>query len=283
MAKTIYWGVDSATPANFRLGWKGKKPYTLFDHVVDQWKRMPAFWGRYLNDYAVTADEIDYIFQRSEGACRVLLIYNGVTADSMLAGFMGGYLDATDALLGASALNAPRGVILWGDIEGRFSLATAKSPEAKEVVEWTRGWCATMQAAGHPSGFYGRTTLKEFTQPFVDALLSDPDVHSLPYLLDPSARNPRDQKAIAIPPHPPGKLRLLWTTQPQMGRWTHPSTDRFEFTPTEAAGAPGRVALWQYYDQPGDGYVDFDLADDRAYDLMWEGVVMRILDPFRAG
>jgi hypothetical protein len=278
-----YWGVDSAAPANFRLGWKHKQPFTLFDHVVEKYKRTPAFWGRYVKRYAATIDEIDYIFQRSEGACRILLIYNGISVHSMLGGFDSGVQDANDALQGARALKAPRDVIIWGDIEGTFSLqAAAKSPKA--VTEWTRGWWATMQGNGHASGFYCRTTLKEFSQPFVDALLADYDVHSLPYLLNPFAKHPGDQKSVVIPPDPPNKLRLLWTTQPQKTKWSDPSTDPFEFAPAEAAGVPGRVALWQYFDEPnGDKYIDFDLADQRAYDLMWQGVAMRILTPFVAG
>ena len=59
---TVYWGVDSSTPANCPIGGD-----TLFDQVT-QWAggTMPSFWGRYIGGkYALTKAEVDFIFNKS--------------------------------------------------------------------------------------------------------------------------------------------------------------------------------------------------------------------------
>ena len=81
-----YWGVDSLNPASTKLHVKGSP--TLFEYVCNQAGRVPAFWGRYITALTFTKNgkkikfpkleksEVEFIFNKSNGATRILPIYN---------------------------------------------------------------------------------------------------------------------------------------------------------------------------------------------------------------
>ncbi len=273
MTASIHWGVDSAAPVTTKVHVPGKKPVTLFDFVVDKLKRTPDFWGRYVGGrYQMTADEVDYIFTRSKGACRILVVYNGAhdSANSVRGSFDAGVRDARKAITAASGVGVPPGVMIWGDVEGAWQ------PSA----QWFLGWWDAMFKSSYAGmgGIYCRPNAPQFYKPYFEAMTKSVPKEQLDHLLDPFARKPKDQIVTVVFPDPPCRARLLWGTRPQKGDWSTPSTDAFAFAPSEPPQLPGRVALWQYRidflkRSSGDAYglIDMDLADQRAYDLMWKG------------
>jgi hypothetical protein len=268
-----YWGVDSAAPVTTKIHVAGAKPVTLFDFVVDKLKRVPDFWGRYVGGrHQITAEEANYIFTRSNGSCRILVVYNGAhdSANSVRGNFDAGVRDATKAVTAAAGVGVPSGVMLWGDVEGAWQ------PSA----DWFLGWWDGMYKSAYAGmgGIYCRPNIPQFYNPYFEALKKSVPKTQIDHLLDPFARKPKDQVVTVVLPDPPFRVRLLWGTRPQKGSWSNPSTDAFAFAPAEPPPLPGRVALWQYRidflkrsSADKYGLVDMDLADQRAYDLMWRG------------
>ena len=82
----VHWGVDSLNAASTKIHVKGNP--TLFDYVCDQAGRVPAFWGRYITELTFTKNgkkikypklekaEAEFIFNKSNGATRILPVYN---------------------------------------------------------------------------------------------------------------------------------------------------------------------------------------------------------------
>ena len=132
-----HWGVDSLNPASTKLHVKGNP--TLFDYVCDQAGRVPAFWGRYITALTFTKNgkkikfpklekgEVEFIFNKSKGATRILPIYNLAWpgATSLKGGAPQGENDARKAIGAADELGIPAGVFLWCDIEPGWKTAAA--------------------------------------------------------------------------------------------------------------------------------------------------------------
>jgi hypothetical protein len=297
MAGQYYWGVDSAAAATTKIHVGKGKTATLFDYVTDSLKRMPSYWGRYIGGrYQITPDEADYIFERSEGQCRILVVYNGThdSKNSVQGNFDAGVRDANNAMLAAASVGVPGGVMIWGDVEGVW----------QPTAEWFQGWWDGMYKSPYAGmgGIYCRPTIPQLYEPYLKALIASTPKKQTDQLFNPFARKRADRAVTVVLPDPPDRMRLLWGTQPQKFSWSNPATDMMDFSPSNPPPLPGSVALWQYHDSflkpPGDsaakpsgdatvkkkkasgGLIDMDLADQRAYDRMWKSTSARIIDPF---
>jgi hypothetical protein len=260
MESGIHWGVDSsAFPANHRINVKGT---TTFAFVVQQAGRIPEFWGRYIGGpFAATPEEIKFIKRESQGTCRVLVIYNGITKARLAEGIDGGKTDARLAIAAAKALGVPAGVCIFGDIE----------PGMACTEGWFRGWWEGMLPSMYcgQGGLYVNAThffAKNFGDPYHQAMRATSD------LIFREALQPNS--APSLPPDPPGRQRFLYSQTPQKGP-VLPDRIHFGFQPDEPSFCRGMTVLWQYATDclkpPGSpvGAVDFDLADERGFNVMW--------------
>jgi hypothetical protein len=280
MARNIHWGVNTDWPITGAVALKVSpttKPENLrvYQYVVKRLGRVPEFWGRYIGNKKdeVSRHEVDYLFKQSKGKCRLLMIYNGADEKSVGGDENAGALDARKAIQAATKVGVPPGVMIWCDIEGKWP------PSEK----WFLGWWKTMWASDYAGmgGIYCRANSQKFYGPYVNALLqTSKGPQQTNYTLNPFAKRLSDRKVFMVP-WDPIRTRLLWASQPQMTRWSHPKTDPLRFTPAGPPTLPGHVALWQYnrdlfhdYERSGkvskNGLVDLDLADERAYELMWQ-------------
>src|SRR4051812_10626923 len=163
MATTIYWGVDSAAKVNANVAWEGKKHLTLYDYVVSKLKRTPDFWGGYVGGrYEITSEMIEYIFKRSEGQCRILIVYNGAhdSVHSVRGKYAEGARDAEKAIAAAVRVGVPPGVMIWGDVEGAW----------QPTVDWFQGWAETMYKSRYAGmgGIYCRPNIPQFYNPYTE-------------------------------------------------------------------------------------------------------------------
>ena len=254
---TVYWGVDSANPATFRVAYAKGHP-TLFDYVTETCGRMPDFWGRYIGgSYKLTEEEVGYISHASKGKCRILVIYNGAhnAKTSTQGGKAEGLHDAQKAVAAATKLGVPPGTMIFCDIE----------PGWKCTADWFRGWWEGMYASLYAGagGMYENPlpwNAPNFSSPYLKALTADAASPVQSFL---------------------GSRRYLYSQQPQKG-FVPPKSDKFAslaFAPAEPAGLAGETVLWQYAInclKLGDskiGLIDMNLADQRGYDLMWAGSI----------
>lgn len=244
-----YWGVDSLNPATHKMAVKGHP--TLFQYVCDQAGRVPDFWGRYITGGKagrLSQEEADYIFTTSDGATRILPIYNQARPNpgSLTGKERQGEHDAAHAVKAASDLGIPAGVFLWCDIE----------PGWRTTAAWFRGWWKGMfnSQYGGMGGIY-ENPLKwnggNFAKPYLEALRGDS-----PWVFQ----------------DPPAKARYLWSQQPAKVNASLASVPAY--APAEPQGVRDVTVLWQYAIdclRTGGkwGNVDLDLANETGYDSMW--------------
>lgn len=247
MAIDAYWGVDSANPANHKLGGVKGHP-TLYDYVAEQCGQAPDFWGRYVGGaFAITQAEVDFLFSKGT---RILVIYNGATNSKSSVGgdYKAGVHDAKMAIAGADKAGVPAGVWIYGDIE----------PGWKCTSDWFKGWWDTMFTSpyGGMGGLYENPlawNADNFAKPYLKALKGDSPV---------------------VYQDPPTKARYLYSQQKCKG-CIKPGDITFDFSPAEPEGVWGVTVLWQYaidcFKLPGSkwGLIDMDLADWRGYASMW--------------
>jgi Rv2525c-like, glycoside hydrolase-like domain len=158
---TTFWGVDSANPANCKVG-----NMSLYDYVTEQAGCNPAFWGRYIGGrFSLTSKEAAFLHSKG---CRILVIYNGThnTVSSVQGGFAEGTADAKNAILAAQSLAIPTNVCIYADIETGWGV----------TVDWFRGWAIVVKQAGYKVGFYGNPLERNapcFNNPYDSACSSE--------------------------------------------------------------------------------------------------------------
>lgn len=128
-----FWGVDSYNPAShpvyvphryLRRGERDGLREPLFDYVMRRADRMPSFWGRYINQARgnrLHPGEADYIFERSGGTCRVLVVFNDVDGrdGALMSQGHGGGVDAARAAIAAARRHSvPFSARIFLDLEG---------------------------------------------------------------------------------------------------------------------------------------------------------------------
>lgn len=288
-----HWGVDSFNPADHmvrvpaahrRAEEAAGLRETLFDYVTRRAGREPAFWGRYLNNglpSGLRPGEADFIFARSEGRCRVALVYNGVRGEpaGAAAGRAGGEAASREAVTLAIAQGVPTYARIYLDLEGW-----------RVAPEFLEGWWDGMSASPYAGagGIYGRGAE---VRPLPRSHM--PDLSRRPHSSGWAARVPaaEDRAAarafpgliadLAAGRSPRPQSRYIWSNIPRR-------IDQHGDTPAgtqiipDSFGAVGpagailsRTVLWQYRfgafwaEGSSRGLVDLDLALDVAYAEMW--------------
>jgi hypothetical protein len=263
----IHWGVDTAAPADFPITANGTQT-TLFD-LVTQKLGMPEFWGRYLhkgvstNTAALTTKEVQFIKDRSDGKCRILLIANiaGPRFSAINAKATGAE-DAKVALnkCGSGALNVPAGVFIYADIEPNFVCKAG----------WFEGWWEVMEKAGRGrGGVYASPRELGFSRPYKTALKNTLEPFS-------KSLNPDPQHFFIDDPR---RARLIWSQRPVPFFKRDIDPENFKpnaYTPTEPDFIQGMTVLWQYGGDcrliPGNSNsrIDMDFANDQGLRSMWD-------------
>jgi hypothetical protein len=204
--------------------------------------RQPDFWGRYLGRHQITTAEAEYIFEQSNGRCRILLAYNNVGPVGVAGNRQAGLDAARDAVAQATALNVPRGTFIYCDIEGKYNPS----------VDFIQGWWEGMRDStyGGRGGIYCKTTAPNFVNPYLTAVRAD---------------NPN------LWPDFPFWARYLWTTRPQVPHQHKPGaySTFAPIEPSDRQGGLSGVTVIHQYALDKYGMVDFDVANQKGYDSMW--------------
>jgi hypothetical protein len=262
LPKGIHWGVDTVNAANSAVLQDGKL-VTLFDLITSK-LGMPEFWGRYLFASAkvgITAlkkEEAKFIFNSSNGTCRILVI-DDIGGQRFKQGKDIGRQDAQIALNRCSALSMPGGAMVYADIEPQFECSSG----------WFQGWWEVMRAGGRGGGgLYCDATQFIFSRPHRAALKATMDPLSAGLNPDPPL----------FPPDPPFIARLLWAQRPVKFFKTIIDPKNFKpdvYLPAEPTYQRGTTAIWQYAGNcrvPGSGQlIDMNLANDQGFGSMWRG------------
>lgn len=301
---TIHWGVDSATPSNFRNPDRDHAGLTMYDYVVDK-ARTPEFWGRYIGRQSsrytggprrTELDEAEVRELHSRG-CSILLIYHGLEADiiehtgrpdELPGGYDAGRGKAEHAVGRARAVGAPPGVRIYADLEN-WSVRP----------DWIRGWCDYMQqhqGAGM-GGFYGKTVKirespdllrlgqnRRMTGVLQRGPLGTETVSETWGASFTAASNFRGPTGMSCREHELDSLmlhgsenayrwtRYLWSNEPmQIGDPPAGQLRPPTFSPAPPRGG-GDVVLWQYRERVYDNgrvSIDLNLANDRGFNDMW--------------
>lgn len=129
----IYWGVDSALPADNNTR-----------QCVQKSLGEPSVWGRYLGDIKNVSQGLDKdeVKALHKSNIHILLIYNHF---SEAVGYDHGVQEAEKAISYADDLNAPDDVAIFGDVEPKF-------PVDSDFIE---GWYDTLSASNYHAGLYG--------------------------------------------------------------------------------------------------------------------------------
>jgi hypothetical protein len=237
---SIYWGVVSSHAASSTVH-TASGDSTLFDFIRQQ-AQFPQFWGCYIagkdSEYLLTPDEAAFIFNSTDGNCRLLVVHYGINP--------AGEADAFNAVESAQNLGVPLSVTIYGDIEANM----------KTNSDWFFGWWETMSTSSYtnPGGFYCHLSPKNVTNflgPYCAAIT------------DPRNLNP-DGTYRFYPP--------LFSSSPLVD-CSSPTPSQFNLD--EPPYAPGSAVIWQYAEgcfQSADyprGLCDLDLANESGYATLW--------------
>ncbi len=183
IARPVFWGVDSLTPANTQMG-----SGTFFDLVTAQAVKAgggpPGFWGRYIGPKAgagaLMQPEASFLHSKN---CKVLLIYGDTYAYTsgknviMVSTYADGVFHARKAIndITARGLTVPKDKSVWIylDTEIGTNPNTGK-PFPVLPPDFYRGWLDTMLGSvyGGAGGVYGNTDPGQdpnFTLPYCQA------------------------------------------------------------------------------------------------------------------
>ena len=152
------WGVDSLGPADTVIG-----KTTVYDIVVANKKRRPAFWGRYIAGAKENLSQKEASFLERKG-CRILPIVTFGDSGQISGDRDSGRKKAGDAVAAARALHMPGGFFINADIE----------PLWQPSALWIMGWWDVMRESEY--GGYGGLYCNNapinafFNNPYRDAL-----------------------------------------------------------------------------------------------------------------
>lgn len=288
-----YWGVDSYSAANrpvrvprafLRPGESGTVRESLYDYVTRRGGQEPRFWGRYLNaslGSRLQPGEKDFIFERSNGRCRIALIYNGIRERPQrgAAGRARGIAAAQEAIRLARQNRVPANVRIYLDLEGW--------PVNPELLE---GWWDTIHGSHYAGagGLYGRgaevrTRRRSHMPDLTRRIHSSGWARRVPDAEDAMAARDWSGLVNDLATGHSGKpwTRYIWSNTPRRADLHRDTPAGTEIIPSGfgAVGPSGSMltntVIWQYrfgafWAEGGRrGTVDLDLALERAYQNMW--------------
>jgi membrane associated rhomboid family serine protease len=236
------WGVDSATSL---LDNAAGTNQNVVPFLLSKTGHSPAFWGRYLANYAIGEQELARI---ADLRIPIVPIYNG-TGLRPAKTLQDGRDHAAQAIAKARVLGIPTSgtahpVCIYADVEEKIAYVTA---------DWYRGWCATLLAAGYRPGVYGKANDPGFAAPYSEAFAADENVRAMYYWAS------HDNFSIT-----PARETLAEVTPP------FASAD-FPVLPAFLTTAEHRAqfVMWQFLEDAYGGTYDYDLALQPALDAMW--------------
>jgi len=199
---TYYFGVDSVTPAMNNVG-NGE---SLYDYVVRVAGRRPSFWGRYLGNYAITPDEVQFLHSKG---CAILLMYNWTNSAIVSQGYATGVSQAHIAINMAQAIGAPQGTVIGFDDERGWNL----NPD------FVGGWSDTLRNSNYYGAgmAYGNPQDSLFTNAYNNAFAT--------------------YKSMSEEP-----VSLVWSCEPEFGA-TFPVPEWAPYYPSSNAEG---TTFWQY-------------------------------------
>lgn len=237
----IYWGVDSLMPANSTSKVPGGQ--TLYDFVASK-ERAPDFWGRYIvgiKGQVLTKAEAGFLLKKK---CRILPIFNGITARSVKGNRAVGASHAKQAIAAAAGLGIPHHTYLYANIEVLW----------KPSKDWMLGWWEEMFSShyGGAGGFYCSPAPFNswFNTPYKKAM----------------AETKKSGRVLNIRYFCP-----LFASGPLKG--CAASRTSTPFKPFRSPANPDSTALWQYaincHKVGKHGLFDKDFANERGYRSLW--------------
>jgi hypothetical protein len=308
----VLWGVDSSyvhadmmvNATNGRPLWRyerrpGGSEITLYEFVRRKMGmgegQHPDFWGRYLNPQGhrreatrLRSAEKDFIFSASGNHCKILLVYNGISADTCRVrgdrGYRNGFHQAQTAIWSARSLSVPSGVRLYANIEGPWRI----SPN------WIQGWWDAMALSEYAGlgGIYGRGAelrWRDRNDPLVRVRRTTALSGSVPNASWDRTWGRSNRGLDAAMRHggrrgsrrPPGTC-YIWTNMPRhQCRFPRDSNRPELFQGVGPATTYTRVLIWQYSvscfpfpiegQDEEQGAFDLNLAMDEAGHDMWCG------------
>ena len=133
MSVFSHLGVDSYIPAN-DTSYFGNSGRTFYDAVTEKLRYRIEFWGRYIGaSKPLTLAECKFLHDRN---CKILVIYNGTSTQSVRGNFSAGEQDAKKAIEAANLLKIPDGIFIYANIDS--------TPPMNPSTEWIRGWWTKM-------------------------------------------------------------------------------------------------------------------------------------------
>jgi hypothetical protein len=223
----VHFGVDSTSAVN-----------RLLSTVVAALKK-PAFWGRYVTGFPVTAAELTFL---GANGIKLLPVYQATTAHPQaLQTASQGQSDAHAAMSAATGCGIPshRGIALYADIERGYGVTAA----------WLSAWTDTVQSGG-----------------FVPAVYCASDDDASPGIVSAYGALSHDQRTAL----------LLWSNAPALYDSSVWSAAQIPASiggvPIAAGGGSHVPNVWQYAIPGGtdpNQPVDLDVCDDTAFAAMW--------------
>jgi hypothetical protein len=221
-----YWGVDSASAVREEL----------YQCVVDNFRKKPAFWGRYLKAIPGISEELtqgEVAFLHEKGV-KILPVYSAFKEENTKT-YEQGVEIAHEAIAHAKQLGVPEGKIIFGDIEASYPVTEA----------WIRGFVNTFYPSGYRVGIYHDPINGAFKSAYCQAAIKDKKV--------------REQT-------------VLWSNQPELG--TLPP-DQFRCflpvrPPCECFGSSTPfVWAWQYGANSEICPIDTNLIQEKLFKMLW--------------
>lgn len=211
------WGVDSSINVT----------NDLYQCVVRKFG-YPKFWGRYLTrvphvSEGLSIEEISFI--KSKGI-KILLIYNNF---QNAIGLKQGQVAASNAIYHAKRFGAPKGTIIFANIE-KFMDVDA---------EWIKAWVERIYISGYRSGFYNDPVHGDFNKAFCKAVQENEKVKN---------------------------QAVLWSAEPETG--TTPENKAPNFRP-RTPDCRKDIWIWQYGRNAKECAIDTNLADPRILGYLW--------------
>lgn len=216
MTKYI-WGVDSSINVTNEL----------YQCVLQNYG-LPSFWGRYLTrvpnaSEGLTKEEISFI--KSKGI-KIVPIYNNFRR---AIGIGPGRTAAANAIFHAKRLGAPKGTVIFANIEKFFEVD----------AEWIIAWVEKIYLSGYRTGFYHYPVTGHFNKAFCEAVQINEKVKN---------------------------QSVLWSAEPELGATTEKKAPNF--LPT-APVCKKDVWIWQYGRDAKQCAIDTNLADQRIFSYLW--------------
>jgi hypothetical protein len=150
------WGVDSAAPVDEQLLECVRTHYGA-----------PQVWGRYLKTVSGAAEGLtrqEVVFLHRHGI-KIMPIFSDFRE---AVGYRQGRIVAINAIFHAKRLGAPRGVVVFANVERFFAVDDA----------WIRGWVNTFYTSDYKPGIYHDPTRGGFSAAYCKAAASDERVRT---------------------------------------------------------------------------------------------------------